>query len=446
MPNAAWMFAVCFFSFLGNAYAGLKPGAVIYGVVPPLFGEAPLASVAESLDRLERQGVDALWISPVNSTDDPGPISYSVTDHFGLRADFGREEDLRALVKEAHKRGMKVLLDFVPNHTSRAHPFFQDAQAKGRASPYFDYFQRDEAGNPVHYFDWEHLPNLNFARPEVFAWMEEAFLHWVKKFDVDGFRVDVAWGVKERAPHFWPSLRAKLEKLKPGIILLAEGSARDPYFTSNGFDFAYDWTSELGRWAWAGAFEQPGQIAGKLEAALRASSRDPAKIARFLNNNDTGSRFISRHGPGLARAAAVFQHMVPGLPIVYTGDEVGAEFEPYEQYEPISWKDRHGLSGLYRRLAEIREELPALHGPDWEPVAGDGDFLAFWRGTAGKRALVLLNFGAARKAYLPEKMARPAGRLNDLIGGRALEECPRLNGRLCLRLPKHSGFVVPWPN
>jgi cyclomaltodextrinase / maltogenic alpha-amylase / neopullulanase len=443
MPNAAWMVAVYLFLFSVNAVAGLKPGAVAYGVVPPFFGERPLQGVTAKLDYLKSQGIDALWISPLHPTDDPGPISYSVTDHFGLRADFGSEGDLRRLVKEAHKRGMKVLLDFVPNHTSHGHPYFLDAQAKGRGSSYFGFFQRDEKDRPVHYFDWEHLPNLNFDRPEVVRLMEDAFLHWVKEFDLDGFRVDVAWGVKDRAPHFWPALRKKLEALKPGIIMLAEGSARDPYFTRNGFDFAYDWTEGLGQWAWKGAFDEKGKIAGKLALALRKSSDEPEKIARFLNNNDTGRRFISTHGSGFVRVASVLQHTVPGLPIVYSGDEVGAEFDPYEQYAPISWQDPHGLTGHYRRLAEIREELPALQSSDWQIMLAEGDLLGYWRGEGKKRVLVLLNFGAAKDAFVTMEAGDSPRAWVDAISGTTLKTCPPKGADACFRVPAHSGWVLP---
>lgn len=128
-------------------------GAVVYGVIPPLFGGEPFEGVRAKLDELQALGVDALWLSPIYASDDPSGINYAVTDYFRIRPDFGTDDDLRALVADAHARGMKVLLDFVPNHTSSAHPHYQDTEARGPASPHWDWYERDEDGAATFYFD-----------------------------------------------------------------------------------------------------------------------------------------------------------------------------------------------------------------------------------------------------------------------------------------------------
>ena len=356
------IFLFCLFSFNTLFAAPYRPGAVIYGVVPPLFGNPPFQAVTKHLDRLDKLGVDVLWISPVFATDDESQISYAVTDFFKLREDFGSERDFRQLIAAAHARGMRVILDIVPNHTSDQHPFFQDAERFGRASRYYDFYQRDAQGRPQYYFDWKHLPNLNYDNVEVQKHIASAFAHWMKNFGVDGFRVDVAWGVRERAPWFWPKLRNYLEQSGRPTILLAEASARDVYYTKNGFDLAYDWTKELGKWAWEPAFASPGRVGELLARAISESMlTDPRMIARFLNNNDTGERFITRYDPQMQKLAAVVQFTVPGVPILYSGDEVGAEYSPYEDPEPIVWRDSHDLSRLYSWLSELRELSPALH-------------------------------------------------------------------------------------
>ena len=90
------------------------------------------------------------------------------------------EEDFRALVEAAHSRDIRVLMDFVPNHTSIEHPYARDAAANGEASTYWDYYDRDSGGNLTHYFNWAHLPNLNYDNPEVARFMMEAFSYWVR--------------------------------------------------------------------------------------------------------------------------------------------------------------------------------------------------------------------------------------------------------------------------
>ena len=385
--------------------------AVVYGVIPPRFGPEPLKAVTARLDALRDLGVDALWLAPINPTDDPGDVSYAITDYFAVRADFGTPEDLRTLVREAHARGIRVLLDFVPNHTSIGHPHHRDAEARGRASRYWRWYDRDARGNVTHYFDWKHLPNLDYRNVTVREMMKDAFAYWVREYDVDGFRVDAAWGIRQRAPHFWTELQHHLARVKPGIFLLAEASARDPFYVRNGFGAAYDWTGELGKWAWEKVFDDPSRIGRALDAALSLHATPMHRVARFLNNNDTGARFITRHGIAMTRVAAVLMHALPGIAVVYTGDEVGAEFEPYEEGPPVSWVDAHGLRPLYRRLATLREELPALRRGAFRrvAVADQPAAFAFLRdaGPAG-RALVVLNFGSAARLRLE---VPPGGRL-----------------------------------
>jgi glycosidase len=292
--------------------------AVIYGVAPTLFGEPPLASVTQRLGALKALGVNGLWISPLFRTDDPSAISYSVTDSFAIRPDYGSAQDLHTLVREAHARGMKVLLDIVPNHTSSAHRFFRDAEAKGEASPYFHFYRWDAEGKARHYFNWAHLPNLNYQNPRVRKRITDAFTYWVRTFDVDGFRVDAAWGVRTRAPDFWPALRAALDGVKPGVFLLAEASAQDPYYVRHGFDAAYDWTTELGHAAWEKLFDDPEQTGALLGPALICAGTPMHQVARFLENNDTGARFITRHGEATTRMAAVLLATLPGIPVLFT--------------------------------------------------------------------------------------------------------------------------------
>ncbi len=277
--------------------------AVVYGVIPPRFGPEPLKAVTARLDALRDLGVDALWLAPINPTDDPGDVSYAITDYFAVRADFGTPEDLRTLVREAHARGIRVLLDFVPNHTSIGHPHHRDAEARGRASRYWRWYDRDARGNVTHYFDWKHLPNLDYRNVTVREMMKDAFAYWVREYDVDGFRVDAAWGIRQRAPHFWTELQHHLARVKPGIFLLAEASARDPFYVRNGFGAAYDWTGELGKWAWEKVFDDPSRIGRALDAALSLHATPMHRVARFLNA--AARRVPPRRGGGSARRVRV---------------------------------------------------------------------------------------------------------------------------------------------
>ena len=381
-----------------HATPRIKPGAVIYGVVPPLFGDEPLRDVVSKLDYLKDLGVDIILLSPIQATDDPSSISYAVTDYFQVRPDFGDTEDLRRLVSEAHKRGLRVMMDFIPNHTSTGHPYYQDIQKKGTASPYYHFYDRDEQGVITHYFDWVGLPNLNFENPALLSEMRRALIHWHAVSGMDGYRVDAAWGIRERSPEAWPALISALRSESPQFIMLAEAGARDPFYNRNGFDLAYDWTDEPGKWAWKPAFENPEKAGQHLHQAITKNQDNPEHVLRFLNNNDTGERFITRYGRTATRTAAALQHTVPGVPLVYTGDEVGAEYEPYEDPPPISWQDAHGLRELYRKLALLREKLPAIRSGGFIPLPPENNpsAYAFLRVVDRKNwALVIVNFGRA---------------------------------------------------
>lgn len=417
------------------------PGAVIYGVIPPLFGGEPFEDVRRKLDDLQALGVDALWISPIYESDDIGIINYAVTDYFRIRPDFGTEAHLRALVGDAHARGMKVLLDFVPNHTSSAHPYFRDAEARGRASPYWSWYERDADGEATHYFDWENLKNLNHGNPAVRQMLLESCLHWMRSFGVDGFRFDALWGPRERHPSFVTELAAGLRRERADVVLIAEAGARDPFYVQHGFDAAYDWTGELGKAAWESAWQALPAMDDLLTDALAKTPR-PERVLRFLNNNDTGERFITRHGEGATRVATVLLHTLPGLALVYAGDEVGAEYEPYEDPEALTWDDPRGLRALHRRLAWLRDEVPAIRDGALVPITTPASpaVHAFAREAGADRAVVIANFGAAATVRLDVRDA--AAFKWDALAGRPVEVRAVGAGVLEIDLAATSALVL----
>ncbi|WP_157069683.1 alpha-amylase family glycosyl hydrolase [Sandaracinus amylolyticus] len=339
--------------------------AVIYGAVPFLFGAPGLPAITARLDAIRALGVDTIWLSPITRSPDDD-YGYAVTDYFEVRERYGTTEDLRALVDAAHARGMRVLMDFVPNHASDRHPYFEHAQRYGARSPYHGFFDRDEAGEVTHYFDWENLPNLEYDDPEVSRMMREAFAHWARDLDVDGFRIDAAWGVQQRDPAFFRTLAEELYRVDPQLLLIAEASARDPYWREVGFAAAYDWTDEIGHWAWREATGWSGTDPGIDVPALRQAivaterARDGLEVVRFLDNNDTGARFLSRQGRGAHDAASMLLFTLPGLPALFTGAEIGAEYEPYAREEPLEWEGGEDVARVLARGIATRRSVRAL--------------------------------------------------------------------------------------
>lgn len=415
------------------------PGdAVVYGVVPPLFGAPPLRAVTARLAELAELGVDVLWLSPIFDTP-PNDYGYAVKDYFRVRSEYGTPSDLADLVRAAHARDLRVILDLVPNHTSDRHRYFVDADELGRISHYYSFYERNSSGAAEHYFDWTNLPNLHYGNPEVANWMLEATAFWLRGAAVDGYRVDAAWGVERRYPAFWDAFVAEARRLDPDGLLVAEASARDPFWREHGFDAAYDWTDELGHGAWEEAFDDPDGIADRLDAAVRAS---PSRVLRFLENNDTGPRFVTRHGADLTRVAAAALLTLPGTPSLFTGQERGAEYEPYARREPLDAADPHALRPWYEGLLALRRRVPALRGDGYvraRTVAGDARVFAYARFDDARRsfALVVLRFDdrpARVRIDLPEA-ARATRAWREALGDRP---------RVASRAGAVSLDLAPW--
>jgi cyclomaltodextrinase / maltogenic alpha-amylase / neopullulanase len=418
--------------------------AVVYGVVPSMFDPPGFNGVTARLDDLADLGVTTLWFAPITRTL-PGHFGYEVTDFFDVRAEYGTKEEFRTLVGAAHARGIRVLMDFVPNHTSIEHPYARDATANGQASTYWDYYDRDPGGNLTHYFSWTHLPNLNYDNPEVASFMMEAFSYWVREFDVDGFRVDAVWGIKERNPEWLTAYLAEMNRIKPDSLLIAEASARDEFYFEQGFDAAYDWTDELGQWAWGDALGGIAPIGEAMVDVLTDDGRgyhEEALVMRFLNNNDTGQRFVSTYGVDFYRTALAMLLTLPGLPCLYTGDEVGAEYQPYDQSGPIDWTDHRGLRDDAKKLIALRRGTPALHSREWLPLSVEPATLVFaylrTDDAAEEPVVVLLNFSGTdieAVADLPDDTAAALGdsELTELWSG---EPVPAVaGGRVSARIP-----------
>ena len=254
----------------------------------------------------------------------------------------------------------------------------------------------------------------------------------------------------------WLDFNARVLELAedPDLFLLVEASARDGYYVENGFDAAYDWSGQLGEWAWDEVFGEGRVDLARLRAALTNEGKGyphDSLILRFLNNNDTGERFISRYGLGPTRVAAALTFTLPGVPLIYTGDEVGAEFEPYDEGPPLSWQDPHELLSYYRQLAQLRRETPALWSRELDLIETDRDdrVLAFLRpGKSAERSvLVLLNFSDEAVTVGLGTMDKLAaltrnGQAVDRLSG----ETVKLDGKVpSLRLPPYGVRVLEAP-
>ena len=199
--------------------------AIIYGIKPSGFTDhSSYDNISAKIAELKELGINTIWLQPVFKTARGGQ-GYDITDYFSLRDDLGNEQQLKNLISTAHQLHIKVLFDFVPNHTSIRQPFAQDIIKKRKSSPYYDYYQHENDGAPyssnyhkdssgfIFYF-WKDLINLNYNNPEVRKMITDACKYWIQEFDIDGYRFDAVWAVNARAPEFGKHLRKELKALK----------------------------------------------------------------------------------------------------------------------------------------------------------------------------------------------------------------------------------------
>lgn len=415
---------------IASDHAAWIDRATIYGITPYIFvSRGKFRFITQKLPELAQLGINAIWLQPIYKTTEPYQ-GYHVTDYFSVRTDLGSEGELRTLIQTAHSLGIKVLFDFVPNHTSIQHPYAKDAIAHGTDSHYYDFYQRqfDNAPYSMHYnrhpqgfiyYFWHELPNLNFDNAEVQRMMIEAGKHWIEKFDIDGYRIDASWAVNARKPEFMKQWRLALKRIKPEILLLGEDKATWPSTFEERFDAAYDWAPEedwVSHWTWQTTYSassnptifnysNQNSRANFLRNALTnngAGFHPRAKVLRFMENNDT-FRFRPTHDLARTKMAAALLFSLPGIPLIFNGQEVGVAEHPYDAGEifytggSIQSRDTYGLFPYYQALTSLREAYPALYSENLQqvPVTPSNYVYAYRRWQGEQNVFTIINMGNA---------------------------------------------------
>ncbi|MGE0310186.1 MAG: alpha-amylase family glycosyl hydrolase [Lautropia sp.] len=465
-------------------------------------GVGDLVGIRRRLDHLEALGVDVLWLSPIFASP-MADFGYDIADYCAIDPGFGTLDDFDALVADVHARGMRLLLDFVPNHTSDRHPWFVDSRSARHADMRDFYLWRDGAADGGPPNNWRsqfggsawtrdertgqwfyhaflaQQPDLNWRNPRVRAAMHDAMRFWLRR-GVDGFRVDVIWHLikddayRDNPPNpLWtpdaPEHHALLPVYttdRPEVMDIVDGLRR----TVAAFD------SPLASRLLIGEIYLPIErlvsYYGRVGADARAGVQLPFNfhligtqwsatsiadlILRYeaalpggawpnwvLGNHDQ-SRIATRVGARQARLAAMLLLTLRGTPTIYYGDEIGmvdvaiapdARRDPAglrepgkglgrdPQRTPMRWArdagagftdgrpwlpvgpvtpgstvdeqraDPGSMLTLYRALLGLRRREPALHRGGIEGVGALGDCLHYVRCCAGRRLLVVLNFG-----------------------------------------------------
>ena len=312
---------------------------------------------------------------------------YSVRDYFAIDPAYGTMEEFRDLVNEVHQMGMYLILDWVANHCAWDNEIVNE-------NPHW--FSKNDQGELIPpNEDWTDVVDLNYDEAEVRDYMLKAMKYWVVQADIDGYRCDVA----EMIPlEFWAKVRSELDRIKP-VFMLAEGSL--PALHENGFDMTYNW--EL--------YELMNQIASGQKSAEELSTHFMNEAVRY-DHDDYRMQFTSNHDKNyydgtvferLDQGAATFAVLtatVPGMPLIYNGQETGLDKRlEFFEHDPIKWRD-HPFSDLYQTLFLLKRNNPAL----WNGIEGaallriptdkDKDVFTFIRMKQKNRILVILNLSA----------------------------------------------------
>jgi cyclomaltodextrinase len=454
---------------ISHDHAAWIDSLVLYEITPSIFvKDAAYSDITAKLPELHELGINAIWLQPVYKAHGSGQ-GYDITDYFSLRTDIGTEQDLFNLVKTAKKSGMKVLFDFVPNHTSIYHPYFLDALSYGKDSHYFDFYQRTDDGAAYsslyekddhgfyHYF-WKHLVNLN-QNKEVQQWIMEACKYWLQKFDIDGYRLDAVWACNARDSTFGKRLQLELKSIKPDILLLAEDKGTVTNVYKLGYDAAYDWqadTAWISHWSWQYHYTTAGNATifnyadenrrgALLTAALFKGDSTHLRL-RFMENNDE-PRFITYHGLEKTKMAAALEFSLPGIPLIYNGQEIGNANKVYssapvfKKEQTIRSLDTNDLFDYYQQLIRLRQHYKSLRSVHMENLLVDsiGAVVAFRRWQDKENCIVVVNMGSNEQEV---KINRSLGRNNEYVDILTGETFKAINNILAVTIPPYTTRLI----
>lgn len=348
----------------------------------------------EHLPRLKELGVDILWfmpIHPIGEQNRKGTLGsyYSVKDYFDLDQAYGTKDEFRELVKEIHSNGMYIILDWVANHTAWDNELT-------KTNP--EYFKKDAEGNfvpPVP--DWHDVIALDYSNRDVWNYMNGALEYWIREFNIDGYRCDVAGMVPIE---FWNQLRPKLDAIKP-VFMLAEDEASEMH--KKAFDMTYSWDLMHLMNRVAKGESKANEIIKLIQEEETKYPQDSYRM-RFITNHDENSwngTEYERLGE-FTESFAVLTGIIPGMHLIYSGQEAGLNrrLEFFEK-DSIKWAN-HRMGYIYKKLNELKKKNSALIngnlGGDFYRVksSSSNDVIVFMRRRGDEKILAIFNFSAIK--------------------------------------------------
>ena len=332
--------------------------AVLYELnIRQFTSEGTFNAAIERLPFLRSIGIDAIWLMPIYPIGLEGRKGslgsyYSISDYKGVNPEFGTAEDFRAFVSAAHAMGIKILLDWVANHTARDARWISERPA--------DWYERDEQGVAKVPWDWTDTAKLNYANHDVWLGEIDAMRYWVEEFGVDGFRCDMAMLVPIE---FWQEASEELHKIKSDIFMLAE--AEEDNLFDRAFNMSYQWNVHHIMVDIAKGARRVWDLRNAIHSERQRYPREAMRMS-FTSNHDENSwsgSEQSRFGASLEVMTALTFLMPSTMPLIYTGQEVGYDhsFEFFERDAiPAEVYRENRTTELYRRLIALKHKERAL--------------------------------------------------------------------------------------
>lgn len=362
--------------------------------------EGTFRAFQQHLPRLKAMGVDILWLMPINPIGEKnrkGTLGsyYSVKDYTAVNPEFGSEADFKNLVNEAHKLGMKVIIDWVANHTAWDNVWI---------TPHPDWYTQDSTGKIIipAGTDWEDTADLNYDNNELRKAMIDAMAYWVKNDDIDGFRCDVAGMIPLT---FWLHARKMLDEVKPDLFFLAED---DKPAIHQAFDMTYNWQlkdviNDIAK----GKKNTEDIVNHFTEEATKYKPEDIRM--NFITNHDentwSGDEYERLKLPEAIDAYTALTYVIPGIPLTYTGQE-----EPLKKRLKFFDKDTVGFKNYVRqdfikKLNKLKRDNDVLWSNDYKTSlkvlknSSPKNVLSFIRFKGDKQILCVFNFSSKTQTF-----------------------------------------------
>ena len=378
--------------------------ATIYEVNTRQFSpEGTFKAVEAQLPRLKELGVDIVWfmpIYPISQKNKKGLLGspYAIADYKSVNPDYGTAADFKSLVNRAHALGLRVILDWVANHTGWDHVWMQQhpdwyTKVNGAMTAPVD----PKTGKRT---DWSDVADLNYDNPDMRQGMIDAMQYWIRDYGVDGYRCDVAGFVPN---DFWAQVRPQLDKIKP-VFMLAEWEDEPNEFKS--FNMNYSWSLHH----IMKAIAKGAATADKIDSVRQANQkRFPAWYYQMLftqnhDENANNGTLIESFGPG-ADAFVVLTCTLEGMPLVYNGMESNLNKRlAFFQKDTIPWGN-YAKTDFFETLLTLKHRNRAL----WNGLAGgkaekiptnhDDKVYVFYRQHENDRVIVLVNLSDQTQSF-----------------------------------------------